>query len=230
MASIKISQMSFSREINSGLRRISKPIFENINLEIQHGERVGLVGRNGVGKTTLLRLMAGIFEPDHGTIETVGPINWILDSGFGLDQALTGRENVYSWAVLRGMKRREAQNALQDVQAFSVLLEAYDHPVKTYSTGMLMRLVLSTELILNPGGAILIDEGFGAADASFQVKAQVKIEKLLNAASLLVLTSHSDELLRKFCTRGIVLGSSRILFDGPIDEALNYYHSIVMIS
>jgi ABC-type polysaccharide/polyol phosphate transport system ATPase subunit len=229
MASIKISQISFSREINAGLKRIKKPIFENINLEINHGEKVGLVGRNGAGKTTLLRLMAGIFEPDSGTIEITGQVNTVLDSGFGLEQALTGRENAYSWAVLRGMKRCDAEDSLQKIEEFSELSDSFDHPVKTYSSGMLMRLVLSSELMLNPGGVLLIDEGFGAADASFQVKAQIEIEKLLDAASLLVLTSHSDELLRKFCSRGIVLGFNQILFDGAINDAIDYYHHLNVV-
>ena len=227
MANISISQMRFSREINSGIKKIVKPIFDGIDLEIKDGERVGIIGRNGAGKTTLLRLMSGILEPDSGRIVIEGDVNSILDSGFGLDQALTGRENAYSRMILRGLKRREARIKLQKIREFAELEESFDHPVKTYSSGMVMRLVFSTDLAINSGGALLIDEGFGHADASFQVKAQVEINKLLNTATLLVLTSHNEVLLREFCSRGILLGPKGIAFDGSIDEALDIYHNEV---
>lgn len=229
MASISMSQVSFFREVNTGLKRIKKPIFESISFEIQDGEKVGLIGRNGAGKTTLLRLLAGILEPDFGDVKIEGGINSIIDSGFGLDTALTGRENAYSRMILRGLKRREANDKLESINIFSELLESFDHPVKTYSSGMLMRLVLSTELILNKGGALLIDEGFGHADASFQAKSQVEINRLLSEASLLVLTSHNEVLLREFCTRGILLGPNGIVYDGLIHDALDVYHDQIKV-
>jgi ABC-type polysaccharide/polyol phosphate transport system ATPase subunit len=225
MTSIKVREMYFSREINVGFKRVNKPIFENLNLDFQAGESVGLVGRNGAGKTTLLRLLAGIFKPDSGTVITSGNVNSILDSGFGLDQALTGRDNVISWLVLRDIKRERIMACIEEVKNFSELAASYDHPVKTYSAGMLMRLILSVELVLNVSGALLIDEGFGAADSYFQAKAQIEIDRLFTQASLLVLASHNDDLLRKFCKRGILLGDCGVIFDGPICDVIELYRS-----
>ena len=159
------------------LHRIERNVIDHLSLSIEPGERVGLLGENGAGKTTLLRIMAGIFQPDSGSVSREGDVSCFLDGFFGLDPFLTGRENAKSRSVMAGMSRKKCLSNVEAIENFADIGQYFDQPVKSYSTGMLLRLVFAigtsqTHQIL------LIDEGLGTADINFQQKAFQKLEQM----------------------------------------------------
>jgi ABC-type polysaccharide/polyol phosphate transport system ATPase subunit len=199
-------------------------ILSEIDLCLNKGDRVGLLGENGAGKTTLLRIMAKILTPKSGSVETHGKISTFIDSGYGMDVFLTGRANALSRAIMSGFSKRKSLELVDWIEDFSGLGSYFDQPVKTYSSGMVGRLVFAIDVSM-PLDILLIDEGIGAADKFFQDKAEVFLEKTMEEANILVLASHSNQLLRKYCDRGIVLRNGRIGFDGKIDDAISFYES-----
>ena len=201
-----------------------KEILSEIDLMVGQGERVGLLGQNGVGKTTLLRVMAKILTPKSGSVETCGKISTFIDSGYGMDTFLTGRANALSRAILAGYSREKSLKLVDWIEDFSGLGMYFDQPVKTYSSGMVGRLVFAIDISM-PLDILLIDEGIGAADKFFQDKAETYLDKTMKEANILVLASHSNQLLRKYCDRGIVLKNGRIGFDGQINDAISFYES-----
>jgi ABC-type polysaccharide/polyol phosphate transport system ATPase subunit len=199
-----------------------KRVLDSISLSIETGERVALIGDNGAGKSTLLRLIAGIYKPDEGSIERTGDFSVFLDAGFGVDMRLTGRENCYSRAIINGVSKGDIRQFIQWVSDFSELGEYFDQPVRTYSTGMVVRLVFSM-CTARTHDVLLIDEGIGTADARFQDKAFSRLSHLYDSAPILILASHDPKLLKQNCTRGIVMRNGRVVFDGDIDESIAFY-------
>jgi ABC-type polysaccharide/polyol phosphate transport system ATPase subunit len=200
-----------------------KRVLDNIYIDIKTGERVALIGANGAGKSTLLRLMAGIYKPDEGSIDRVGDFSVFLDAGFGVDMRLTGRENCYSRAIINGVPKNDIQQFIQWVSNFSELSDYFDQPVRTYSTGMVVRLVFSM-CTARTHDVLLIDEGIGTADARFQDKAFSRLSHLYDSAPMLILASHDPKLLKQNCTRGIVMRNGSVVFDGEINESIAFYH------
>ena len=197
-------------------------MFKSLDLHISDGERVGLVGANGAGKTTLLRMMAGIFQPDSGTVTIVGKVSSVLDAGFGLDPDLSGKSNCISRFLMDGVPKSEITGAVSIVENFAELGEYFEQPIKSYSSGMLTRLVFSIGIVSNQE-ILIVDEGFGLADEHFQHKAQKYLSDRLHRASILVLASHNLGLLQEHCTRGVLMEQGQIIFDGPIEEAIRRY-------
>ena len=196
-----------------------KRVLDNISIDIKTGERIALLGSNGAGKSTLLRLMAGIYKPDEGSIESNGDFSVFLDTGFGVDIRLTGRENCYSRAVITGVPSNQIDEFIQWVSEFSELGDYFDQPLRTFSTGMIVRLVFSM-CTAGTHDVLLIDEGIGTADARFQEKAFSRLSNLYDTAPILVLASHDRELLKQNCSRGIVMSKGKVLFDGEIHESI----------
>lgn len=170
----------------------------NIDLHLGNGARVGLVGHNGSGKTTLLRTMAGIFHPTQGEIRVSGRVSTVFGLGAGLDPELNGYENIVRMSLLLGATRDEAENSIADIEGFTELGDFLAVPVRTYSAGMVTRLAFGVATARHPE-ILLVDEVLGAGDASFQVKARQRMNEFVERASILVLASHSTELLRQFC-------------------------------
>ena len=224
---IEVQSISFSREFRNGSSKVKTSIFDNFNIEVYAGDRLGLIGPNGSGKSTLLRLLSGILKPDSGSVMINSKITALLDSGFGLDPNLSGRDNTRTMLVLSGIDRSRREEIIESVEEFSELKNYFDQPVKNYSSGMAVRLVLSTQLYMLDTTGLIIDEGFGNADASFQKKTFSKIETAMAKVPFLVLASHADELLRKHCNRGVVIDSGVIKFDGNIEQALKFYRSSI---
>ena len=173
---------------------------ENVSFKLNDGDSVGLVGHNGAGKTTLLRTMAGIFTPISGTISKVGKTSTIIELGAGLDSELSGYENVFRMGLLLGMSRTHIQDLLPSIEDFTELGAFLEAPVRTYSSGMLMRLMFAVSTANKPE-ILLVDEMFGAGDKSFQDKAKARMENIISASKIFVFASHSDELIQKFCNR-----------------------------
>ena len=203
-------------------KRHKKYVCKSLNLHISDGERVGLVGANGAGKTTLLRMMSGIFQPDSGTVTIVGKVSSVLDAGFGLDPDLSGKSNCISRFLMDGVPKSEIAGAVARVENFAELGEYFEQPIKSYSSGMLTRLVFSIGIVSNQE-ILIVDEGFGLADEHFQHKAQKYLSDRLYRASILVLASHNLGLLQEHCSRGVLMEQGQIIFDGPIEEAIRRY-------
>ena len=222
MSSLELTNVSFFRIMESSRSEQKQFVIDNVSLKIQGGERIGLIGPNGAGKTTLLRLLAGIFNPDSGSIVRDGDVSTFLDGGFGLDPQLSGRSNAESRAIMAGLNRNERVQQVAWIQEFSELNEYFDEPIKSYSSGMLMRLVFAIGTA-QTHDILLVDEGFGTADAHFQHKAMQRLRDMYTRAPITVLASHNLEILKENCTRGIVMSKSRIVFDGDIQEACDFY-------
>jgi ABC-type polysaccharide/polyol phosphate transport system ATPase subunit len=223
---INAENLTFTREVRDGSKKFKKNIFQDFNVRVFQGDRIGLIGQNGSGKSTLLRILSGILQPDSGSISITTKVTALLDSGFGLDANLSGRDNVKTMLILNGTRKTQRSKLIEEVQMFSELGEYFEQPIKTYSTGMTVRLILSTQLAILDKTGLIIDEGFGNADASFQNKTFDRIDSALRNVPFMILASHDENMLRKYCNRGIVVEQGSIYFDGSIDDALESYRSI----
>lgn len=194
----------------------------NISVEIKQGARVGVLGHNGAGKTTFLKVCAGILEPTSGHIHVEGSVASLTDITMGMDPEVTGYENIIRRGVFMGLSRKQAQDLVPSVREFSELGDYLELPMRTYSTGMYLRLAFSVSTTIIPD-ILIMDELIGAGDASFIQKAQQRMNSLLEEANILVLASHSVDLLRQVCETGILLHGGECRFQGPIDEAIEIY-------
>jgi ABC-2 type transport system ATP-binding protein len=193
-----------------------------ICLELVDGDRVGLVGPNGAGKSTLLRTIGGIYEPPQGTVTTIGNLATLLDLGLGIDPEMTGRENVFMRGIVLGMSRSDIHRKMEDIEQFAELGDSFDLPVRTYSSGMMVRLAFAVSTSIEPE-ILLIDEAIGAGDHFFMKKAQERVHKILSGAKILMLASHSLDAIRNFCNKCILLRDGRLVKLGPVDEVIEEY-------
>ncbi len=201
------------------------PIIEalqDITVNLEHGSRVALVGHNGAGKTTLLRLMAGIYEPTRGVAEISGRVAPVFDLGVGMDPEISGLENIMIRGLFLGMTRRQMEERVDDIAEFTELGDFLRMPLRTYSTGMRVRLALGVVTSIDPE-ILLLDEGIGAVDAAFLEKSKKRLADLVERSGLLVFASHSDEFLRELCDTAIWMEHGRVKQQGDLDEVLRAY-------
>ncbi|MFH0823262.1 MAG: ABC transporter ATP-binding protein [Pseudomonadota bacterium] len=206
--------------------RVSFTAIRNIDLHIKDGDRLGLIGPNGAGKTTLLKAISGIYEPAQGSISISGKIATLFDLTLGIDYELTGRENVFLRGLVLGMTRRQIRRQMEEIEEFAELGESFNMPVRTYSSGMQMRLAFAVSTSIDPE-ILLIDEAIGAGDLHFMQKADKRIASVMGLSRIMVLASHSLEILRKSCTKGVFLREGRIEAVGPIEDVIEAYRSTV---
>jgi len=213
--------------ISSNSRQVTVDALKNINLTLKHGDRLALIGHNGAGKSTLLKTMAGIYEPTQGAIESKGSIASLLDINLGVNPESSGRENIYSRGMLLGMSKRQINETIDEIIDFTDLADFIDLPVRTYSSGMSVRLAFAISTAVKPD-ILLLDEVIGAGDANFMDKARKRILNLIESVGILVFSSHSEADVKSFCTRGVVLDAGKIVFNGSVNEAYDFYaHSRV---
>jgi ABC-2 type transport system ATP-binding protein len=201
------------------------PVIEalrEISLTLEHGARVGLVGHNGAGKSTLLRLLAGIYEPTRGTADVRGRVAPVFDLGVGMDPEISGLENIIVRGLFLGMTRKQMEERIDDIADFTELGDFLRMPLRTYSTGMRIRLALGVVTSIDPE-ILILDEGIGAVDAAFLEKSKKRLAELVERAGLLVFASHSDEFLRELCDTAIWMEHGRIRKQGPIEDVLAAY-------
>ena len=194
----------------------------DISLSIAPGEAVGLVGRNGSGKSTLLRLIAGIIRPTEGRVEAAGRIGSLLELGAGFHPDFTGRENVELNGALQGLSRARIRERFDEIVAFAELEHAIDRPVRTYSSGMTMRLGFAIAAFLE-ADTLLLDEVFAVGDESFQRKCFGVISAFKQRGGTILFVSHEASAVERLCDRAILLRDGRTAFDGPVHEALAQY-------
>ena len=197
---------------------------KNINLTIMKGERVGLIGHNGSGKSSFLRLISGIYLPTSGNIKVLVEVYPMLQKTFLTSSELSGIDACKAHYLLKNHTLDGFENFLNDIIEFSGLGSYISLPIKTYSEGMSARLIFSI-LTSSPHDCLAIDEGFGTGDSDFCDRAEERMKQFMESAATLFLASHSEELLKQFCNRGIVFSHGSIAYDGPLDAALNYYHT-----
>ncbi len=198
---------------------------DHINLELKQHDRIGLIGHNGSGKTTLLRVLTGVYAPTSGKVEISGKCTSLINISLGIDPEATGRQNIFLRGALLGFKKDEMKGRLQEIEEFSELGEFLDMPVRTYSTGMQLRLAFSISTILQPE-ILIMDEWLATGDEGFKAKANQRLNELVEKTQILVIASHSKALLAENCNRVIWLDHGRILMDGEPTEVLDTYFRV----
>lgn len=194
----------------------------NVNLHIDEGERVGVIGSNGSGKSTLLKAIAGIYPPVSGTLCTTGSIRSLFELSLGFDIYGTGRENILYRSYLLGDDPKTVMAKMEDIIEFADLGEFIDYPIKTYSAGMQMRLAfaISTTICAD---ILLLDEAIGAGDATFMVKVKKRVSEMVANSKILVLVSHDFTTVKQICNRTIWIDKGSIVMDGESDEVVKSY-------
>lgn len=205
---------------NQGLV-VVRPI-ENLSFTFNDGDRVGLVGHNGAGKSTLLRLLSGVYAPTHGSASIDGEIGSLIDISLGIDGEATGRENIYLRGALLGMSKLEINQRMEEIVTFSELGDFIDMPLRTYSSGMHLRLAFSVSTIVRPE-ILLMDEWLSVGDQGFTHKAEERLTEMVQSTNILVIATHSRELVMKTCNRVLWLEHGKIRMDGTPDEVAAAY-------
>jgi homopolymeric O-antigen transport system ATP-binding protein len=206
-------------------RHITVRALDHFSLKVKHGDRLGIIGHNGAGKSTLLRVCAGVYEPSEGQVHIEGKVSPLFNASPGLDPDDTGYENIITCGLFLGMTREEIAQNTPDIEAFSELGDYLSLPVRTYSTGMLTRLGFAIATAINPE-ILILDEGLGAGDARFAEKAKERVDALIERASILILASHSDDLIKSLCNRVILMQSGRVITEGNVDEVVEVYRKM----
>lgn len=194
----------------------------NLNFRIREGERVALLGHNGSGKTTLLGALSRIYAPTSGTAVITGSVGSLINISLGTDPESTGRENIFLRAAILGLGRDFIQKNLEEILEFSELGDFIDLPMRTYSSGMQMRLAFAVSTMLRPE-ILMMDEWLSVGDKNFQEKAAARLDTMLQETKVLVLATHSRELALRHCNRAIWLEHGRIKLDGPAKDVVAAY-------
>lgn len=194
----------------------------NLNLTIKPGERVALVGHNGSGKSTFLRLVAGIYPPTSGTVEVKGSISSLIDINIGMHPEATGKENIFLRSALLGLSKKETEAALDEIIEFTDLGTFIELPLKTLSSGMQLRLAFAVSTTATKD-IVIMDEWLAVGDAAFRDKAENRLKQIVSRSKILILASHSEELIANTCNRVIWLEHGQVKMDGPVPEVLPAY-------
>ena len=200
----------------------NRVVLNNISFTVKKGEAVGLIGRNGCGKSTTLKLLTKIIYPDSGSIEMCGRVSSLLELGAGFHPDMSGRENIYTNAAIFGLTKKEIDERLEDIIEFSELQQFIDNPVRTYSSGMYMRLAFSVAINVD-AEILLIDEILAVGDQHFQDKCFAKLKELRDSDKTIVIVSHSLDMIRKLCTRAIWIYKGEVKADGVPNLVIDQY-------
>jgi ABC-type polysaccharide/polyol phosphate transport system ATPase subunit len=201
----------------------------NISLSIINGDRIGLIGHNGSGKSTLLRLFASIYEPTSGLINIEGKVSTLLSLMQGIENEFTGYENIMQRGIILGLKKNEIKKNIENIAEMTGLGDYLSMPVRTYSSGMMVRLAFAISTSIQPE-ILLIDEVFGAGDAAFMEKARHRMLELLNKSSIVVIATHADELIKEFCNKALLLENGQVKYFGDVETAFNQYRRESMLN
>jgi ABC-2 type transport system ATP-binding protein len=194
----------------------------DITMKLKMGDRVGLVGHNGAGKSTLLRLLSGIYEPTRGRTVVSGRVAPVFDLGVGMDPEITGYENIIIRGLFLGQTRKQMLAKVDEIAEFTELGDYLSMPLRTYSTGMRVRLAMGVVTSIDPE-ILLLDEGIGAVDAEFLAKARTRLQALVERSGILVFASHSNEFLARLCKTAMWIDHGTIRQEGGIEEVVRAY-------
>lgn len=214
----KIFRKKYHREITA---------LQNVSFEVKEGKTLGIVGQNGAGKSTLLKILSGVLLPDEGSIKVDGKITGLLELGTGFDHELTGLENIFMNGTFLGMDKDEIERKKDDIINFTELGDFIYDPIKTYSSGMLMRLAFSIAMHAEPK-CFLVDEALSVGDAYFQQKCMRKILEFKNDGGSIIFVSHDMNAVKTICDSAILLDHGRIISSGDPKDIIDYYHGIIL--
>lgn len=195
---------------------------KEVSFVARDGDRIGLVGGNGAGKTTLLRVLSRVYPPTAGTASIEGRISSLIDLSMGMDADATGYDNIEMRSIMLGLDRRQAQAIVPDVEEFSQLGEFLDLPIRTYSSGMMLRLAFAVSTAVHPD-ILILDEVIGVGDAAFAERAEQRLHRMIQKASIMFLASHDNSSIRRFCNRTLWMKGGTLMMDGPPDDVLAAY-------
>ncbi len=199
---------------------------QDVSFSLRHGDRLGILGANGAGKTTLLRVLAGIYEPNRGRVITAGQVSPLFDITLGMDPDATGYENIKIRGLFLDMTNAEIESHTEEIVAFSELGSYIHMPIRTYSQGMMVRLAFAIATTPRPD-ILLLDEMIGAGDAHFIEQAQNRLDQFLGRTGIVVLASHSNDVIRKMCNKAILLDHGKLVGVDSVDEILEVYASLI---
>lgn len=200
-----------------------KIVLENISFQISKGESIAILGKNGMGKSTIIKLLSGISYPTSGEIKTKGKVSSILELNAGFETDFTGRENIYLKCQILDLTKKEIDKIMNSIIDFADIGEYIDEPVRTYSSGMRARLGFAISVHIKPD-ILAVDEVFSVGDYNFKQKCFNKIKEIKNDENVtFILVTHSPEIAEEFCTRGLLLDKGKIIYDGNIKTCINKY-------
>ncbi len=226
--SLKKTIMGMATGGRIGLTESGKTVvrsLDHLNLEIKSHERVGLIGHNGAGKSTLLRVLSSVYEPTEGFAKINGSIGSLIDISLGIDLEATGLENIYLRSALLGISKKKVDKELNSIVEFTELGDFINMPVRTYSTGMHMRLAFAVSTMISPD-ILLMDEWLSVGDQSFQEKAENRLNRLIERTNILVIATHSRRLIERCCTRVLWLEHGRLKMDGSPEQVCPLYFGL----
>jgi len=203
-----------------------KWVLRHVSFRVRQGESVGIIGHNGAGKSTLLKIITGTTQPSEGTVRTVGRISALLELGIGLHPDFTGRQNAYMICQLMGLKNHEIDALMPEIEAFAEIGDYMDRPLRTYSSGMAVRVAFAASTAVRPD-ILIVDEALSVGDAYFQHKSFNRIRQFRNEGTTLLFVSHDPAAVKTLCDRAILLDNGYIIKDGRPDEVLDYYNAII---
>lgn len=219
-----LSRGSAGRIARDANDRVTVDALRDVSFSLDRGDRLALIGANGAGKTTLLRVMAGIYEPVGGTVQIGGRISPMFDIALGIDSELSGYDNIRLRGLLLGLSSREIERLLPTIVDFTELGDYLDMPVRTYSSGMMLRLTFAVATCYEPE-VLLMDEWILAGDAHFMAKARERIDTFIQKASVLVLASHNLDVCRRWCNKGLWMDRGNIKAFGPVEDIIAAYQA-----
>jgi len=202
--------------------RVLVRALEGLTFTLNDGDRIGIVGHNGAGKSTLLRLLSGVYFPSAGSVKIEGEVGSLIDISLGIDHEATGRENIYIRGSLLGMSRKTISTQMEEIIEFSELGDFIDMPVRTYSTGMHLRLAFAVSTIVQPE-ILLMDEWLSVGDEGFKLKAKLRMNDLVRKTNILIIASHSKEQILQTCNRAIWLEHGKIVMDDDAAKVAEAY-------
>ncbi len=198
-----------------------------VSLTVNHGETVGIIGRNGSGKSTLLQVICSILQPTEGSVVVDGRISALLELGAGFNPEFTGRENVYLNGSILGLSKEEIDDCFSDIESFAGIGEFIDRPVKTYSSGMYVRLAFAVAINVNPD-ILIVDEALSVGDTLFQAKCFAKFRQFQEQGVTILFVTHSMDLVTRYCSRAFLLEGGKLLQEGPAKDVVDAYNRLLV--
>lgn len=212
----------FRRKYHKTVEAVSR-----VSFELVRGDVLGIIGQNGSGKSTLLRLIAGIVQPTSGTVSVPGRISALLELGIGFNPDFSGRQNVYLYGAILGMSRQEIDDCFSDIVAFSGIGDFIDQPVRTYSSGMYIRLAFSLAINVKPD-ILVVDEALAVGDALFQAKCYAKFQELHQKGTTIIAVTHSTDLVTRLCNKACLLDRGKLVTFGKPKHVVDMYNKIIL--